>query len=95
MESLSGGIVLFHRNSKWDGGNDSPPHFYQIYRISARRARSFFAPAQLSACCTEPVVRVVSVVVKKKHPVVFSIFNFQFMNNNSPTLPLSIHIEAR
>ena len=53
-------------------------HFYQIYRISARRARNFFATAQLSACCTEPVVRVVSVVVKKTHPVVFSIFNSQF-----------------
>ena len=25
------------------------------------------ATAQLSACCTEPVVRVVSVVVKKEH----------------------------
>ena len=36
---------------------------------------AFFATAQLSACCTEPVVRVVSVVVKKTYPVVFSIFN--------------------
>ena len=44
---------------------------------------AFFATAQLSACCTEPVVRVVSVVVKTTHPVVFSILNFQFSILNS------------
>ena len=56
--------------------------------ISTRFTRSlpagqgaFFASAQLSACCTEPVVRVVSVVVKKQHIPLssqFSIFNSQF-----------------
>ena len=44
---------------------------------------ALFVSAQLSACCTEPVVRVVSVVVKKTHPVVFSIFNSQLSIFNS------------
>ena len=58
--------------------------------ISTRFTRSlpagqgaFFASAQLSACCTEPVVRVVSVVVKKTSPVVFLIFNSQLSIFNS------------